>query len=144
MQSDCIDHGYRANKPGGYHQRRVKGKLRYVHRLAYAEHHGIDIDDVPPLLRHKCDNPRCVNPHHLLPGSHQDNANDRVSRGRSAKQLPGQWVLTPEQQAAIAQRFNNRKTRYCKVDGVTALAKEYNVSTQAIYGAAARATHTHL
>lgn len=69
---------------------------------------------------------------------------DCIDHGYRAKQLPGQWVLTPEQQAAIAQRFNNRKTRYGKVDGVTALAKEYNVSTQAIYGAAARATHTHL
>ncbi|MFN9506822.1 MAG: hypothetical protein ACK57J_20070 [Rubrivivax sp.] len=70
------------NKPGGYHQRRVAGKLHYVHRLAYAEAHGLLIEDVPPLLRHTCDNSRCINAKHLIPGTHQDNADDKARRRR--------------------------------------------------------------
>lgn len=44
--SGCIDHGFAANKPQGYHQVRRHGKLQYVHRLAYAEATGIPCENL--------------------------------------------------------------------------------------------------
>lgn len=36
------------------------------------------------VICHSCDNRLCVNPNHLRIGSHADNVQDRVDRGRSA------------------------------------------------------------
>ena len=37
------------------------------------------------VIRHRCDNPSCVNPFHLLPGTAADNVQDKVMRGRAAR-----------------------------------------------------------
>jgi Autographiviridae endonuclease len=37
------------------------------------------------VVRHRCDNPTCVNPAHLLDGTHRDNANDAIMRMRTGK-----------------------------------------------------------
>lgn len=65
----------RTTKRGGYGQFRVtlapgKNVVLYSHRAAYEATFG-----APPvgLLRHKCDNPPCCNPAHLIPGTHADN-----------------------------------------------------------------------
>lgn len=34
-------------------------------------------------VRHTCDNPRCFNPRHLIPGTHQENMADKAERGRA-------------------------------------------------------------
>lgn len=65
-----------------YGQIWVGGRFVLAHRFAYATY-------VRPLaesdvVRHRCDNPRCVRPSHLLVGSHADNMADRDARGRTA------------------------------------------------------------
>lgn len=51
-----------------------------AYRVAYEMFNGA----IPSgfVIRHKCDNPNCVNPNHLEVGTQKDNAQDMVKRGR--------------------------------------------------------------
>lgn len=60
-----------------------KGGSRLAHRFAY-EHAGGTIPEGQDL-RHSCDNPICVRPSHLTPGTRKQNMEDMVARGRSPK-----------------------------------------------------------
>lgn len=65
---------------GGYGVRSFEGKFWRVHRLAWTQAHG----PIPKglVIRHKCDNPPCYNPDHLILGTHADNVRDKIERGR--------------------------------------------------------------
>lgn len=41
------------------------------------------------VVRHSCDNRKCWNPHHLLSGTHAQNTEDMMQRGRHVKAHPG-------------------------------------------------------
>lgn len=66
----------------GYPTTAAGGTISTVHRYIYQSIHGPLPDWV--VVRHKCDNKRCIKPTHLEAGSLADNVNDRVKRGRSA------------------------------------------------------------
>jgi len=57
-----------------------KASSSRANRVAYAIHH--DADPYPHLVRHICDNPPCVNPHHLVLGDHIENEQDKIDRQR--------------------------------------------------------------
>ena len=46
----------------------------------------------PRVVRHSCDNHRCVNPDHLLPGDQKLNARDMMVRGRGCGLLTADQV----------------------------------------------------
>lgn len=79
---------------GGYGRLRVNGEQVRAHRFAYEYYKG-EIPDGLWVLHH-CDNPRCVNPHHLYVGDAQDNADDRVERDRTATGDANASRLYPE------------------------------------------------
>lgn len=64
----------------GYGMFRRMGRTWRAHRLSHAMFKGAVGEH--ELVRHKCDNPSCVNPDHLETGSPRDNAQDAIKRGR--------------------------------------------------------------
>lgn len=61
---------------GGYGRTRYGGKQMGAHRAVWVFNNGT----IPEGL---CDNPRCVNPDHLFLGTHRDNTQDMVTKGRA-------------------------------------------------------------
>jgi hypothetical protein len=57
------------------------------------------------VIRHSCDNPRCVNPVHLVLGSQAENMADMVRRGRSAKGEGHSQAKLTEQQVIEIRRL---------------------------------------
>lgn len=88
-----------AKNHNGYGVVNVRGKgTRRAHRVMYEYIAGPFPED-RPLARHRCDNPPCVNPAHIVPGTHEDNMADMVERGRSVRShthCPANHVYTDE------------------------------------------------
>lgn len=88
--------------PEGYGRFKVGGKLVLPHRFAYELKHGPLMPNGSyhgTVVRHRCDNPRCVNPAHLSIGDQRANVLDMVERGRAARK--GRTHYPPELIAKI-------------------------------------------
>lgn len=72
-----------AKTPKGYGKLMVDTETKVfevAHRFSYKQYVG----EIPEgfVVRHKCDNPSCVNPYHLELGTDKDNVHDCIKRGR--------------------------------------------------------------
>lgn len=128
---DCIAWQGAIRNSKGYGQITVKGRKYLAHRVVYEKAHG----PLPAglVVRHRCDNPRCVNPEHLEVGTQADNMADCAKRGRQFS------VLTAEQVVFIR---NNYKPR-CPEFGGTALARRFGVSPATVSMALNRRNWKH-
>ena len=101
-----------------------RGKERmHASRYVFEEINGILPRHV--VIRHKCDNPTCINPDHLETGTVKQNVQDRMRSGtyQSGERNPN-VKLSQEDVSNIRQQYKNG-------DGPR-LAKRYGVSASAI------------
>lgn len=138
---ECIHHkDY--DSPRGYGRRMVGKQVVGSHRVVYCEHNNVSLESIKGMhVRHTCDNPRCINPEHLLLGSHQDNVDDKVSRQR---QIKGRDVhtakLTDEDVIYIRSVYKSHHKQY----GCCALGRLYGVCNTTINKIVNNKTWKHL
>jgi hypothetical protein len=112
----------RPRDKNGYTNIKINYRQVKTHRLVYFLVHG----NIPEgmVVRHSCNNPQCINPKHLILGTHADNVRDRVLSDRSAKGTQnGRAKLT---ESKVRDILNNTQA------GAAALARKYKVSYRLI------------
>lgn len=79
---ECTSHKF---DESGYPRCNVGGFKR-VHRLVYFQKTG----ERPDEVMHTCDNPSCINPDHLVGGTHSENMQDMKVKGRRKMKCTGE------------------------------------------------------
>lgn len=112
-----------SHKPDGhgYPQIRREGKNTFCYKHIYRKFKG----DIPEGLEimHTCDNKLCINPKHLLAGTHAQNVRDSFDRGLNLSGSRCPWAKLNEKdvQEIRSSKLNQRR-----------LSEKYNVSFQHI------------
>ena len=130
--NDCwIYQGAEGRGYGHFYHKKVH---HYAHHFAWKLANSVEWGE-KLFLMHTCDTPACVNPKHLVEGSHQENSHDMMQKGRGKKQFqkgysPSWSKLTKEQakdiRATLKQlRQPNGRLKY---GSLPILERKYGVS----------------
>jgi hypothetical protein len=113
LDTPCVEwDGYR--NPAGYGQVRVDGVLWLAHRRVWFEVNGPIPEGL--IVMHRCDNPACIRPSHLLLGTHAQNVADKIAKGRGNEgSKHGNSKLSEEEVAEIRRL---RKESKCTLESI--------------------------
>jgi len=105
-------------RENGYCRSTFNRICEYVHRMSYKAFVGVIPDGLD--IMHKCDNRRCCNPQHLIPGTRKQNMEDAVAKGRQAKgfmlpqtKLSGNDINEIVRRAASGELYKNIAKDFC-------------------------------
>lgn len=116
----CISHAFDKD---GYVRVHRHGKDLRGSRYIWSEVNDAQIPE-GMVIMHSCDNPRCINPDHLRPGTIQENIADKIAKGRSKIAIRG-------------PRLNKEQAYYIKFisnETYKSLAEKFGVSIGVING----------
>jgi hypothetical protein len=141
MLTPCIEFQGYLDK-NGYGQVTRNMKRYYVHRLSYCEYNGVTHDSILGIvIRHKCDNPACINGEHLEPGTQAQNMDDMRKRGRQSRGASRPMAKLTED---VVREIRRRWVPRCKTNGIRPLAREYGISESVLHGVVQGKTWKHI
>ena len=119
----CTSHSKNSD---GYPRIRRNGKSQYLSRFLYEQKNGPIPEGL--VMRHKCDNPACVNPDHLEVGTQYDNIQDMKKRGRERKAFGADHYCAKFTEEQVKEILQHGK------DGIkqAVIARIYGVSRNVI------------
>ena len=106
----------------GYGQFHASGEIQ-AHRVSYKIHIGKIPEKL--IILHKCDNPSCVNPEHLIAGTQKQNIEDSIRKGRFTR---GEKVWKAKLSPKKISEIRNLRMKF----DVEIIAKKFNVSKSTI------------
>jgi HNH endonuclease len=113
----------------GYGHFIISGKDHLAHKVSFQ----LFGNSIPEglVLRHTCDNRKCVRPDHLIPGTHSENLRDCVERGRLN---PGR-LFGESNAASVLTVEDVRKIRHLFTQGysLSAISRKFGVGVSAIH-----------
>ena len=92
----------------GYGKFHYEGKDWFAHRWLFWKINGY----LPEAVMHKCDNPICVRPDHLVGGTLSENTKDKIAKGRDHNSTKTHCPQGHEYSSDNTGKINNE--RYCK------------------------------
>lgn len=116
---------------GGYARMNYKenGKwkvLTGLHRHVFLAYNGKLLKSTP-VVRHTCNNPSCINPAHLIRGTHKDNVDDSIAANTHASLHQNEVRrLTPDERNQVYTLLHQGESMY-------SIAKMFNSSTSNIF-----------
>lgn len=116
--SPCVDHGQGAKR---YGFTSANGRTVLIHRAIYAREHGLDVLTLGGVVRHTCDNPRCINPRHLLLGTQSDNIQDMLlkQRGRPRRGVESPAAKLTEADIKFIRAYDGKQADLVAKFGVS-------------------------
>ncbi len=111
------------NNSRGYGVFKIDRSSYSPHRVAWTLANVKDIPD-GMLVRHDCDQPRCVNPNHLILGSRSQNNQAMVERGRRCK--------TPRKPLDLLTQDKIRYHFMHSTDSIAATARRFGVTRKTV------------
>lgn len=106
--SDCWEWNGHCDKDGYGQANSRLGTNSRAHRLSYEIFKG---STKGLVIRHTCDNPPCCNPDHLIEGTHRNNLNDAVERGRrdlkAASEHANSFIKIPPEKAEAILKYHH-------------------------------------
>ena len=121
----------------GYGLFGASGMALQAHRISWTLAFG----SIPIGLHilHRCDNPSCVNPDHLFPGTNAENAVDKSRKGRSMRGERCAFAkLTEAKVIEIRAKYDAGEMNQ------TELATEYGMAANSINGVVNRRVWKHI
>lgn len=113
------------------------GRMGLAHRVSYEIYKG----PIPAglIVCHRCDNTKCVNPGHLFLGTHKDNMDDCLKKGRRAQ--IGETTTTAKLTEDAVREIRNTPKRK---GNFLILMKKYGIGTSQLWRIRNRQAWAHI
>lgn len=134
LRTECIDHGCKGYGLGYATAWITLPCGKKYSSTRHRKVHYASTGELPEVVRHKCDNPRCINPDHLESGTYVDNMRDCKERGRlRSATFAGEASAAAKVTDAEVLLIRSLYVKGSRKFGLPTLAKRFGLGTSQVH-----------